>query len=117
VAVNDASGTDSPGGGWAVPMQPVVNKAAIERAIDAMNPVDSMGYKPALTAAYNVLQHTHAKIKHIIVLGVTVAEDSYYLLVTGPLVALHNPVGRIALVTCTALQITATQDVSGNVTR
>src|SRR5437588_342746 len=82
VAVNDASGTDSPGGGWAVPMQYVVNKAAIDRAFDTMNPVDPMSYKPALTAALNALQHTNAKIKHIILLGDGDAEDSYYALAT-----------------------------------
>jgi len=68
VAVNDASGTDSPGGGWAVPMRDVVNEAAIDRAFDTMNPVDPVSYKPALTAAYNVLQHTNVR---------TSAEDSY----------------------------------------
>src|SRR5438105_2408664 len=41
-----------------------------------MTPVDPMSYKPALTAAYNVLQHTNAWIKHIIVLGDGDAEDS-----------------------------------------
>jgi hypothetical protein len=55
VAVNEASGTDASGGGWALPMQDVVAKAAIERAIDTMNPVDPLSYKPALTAAYNAL--------------------------------------------------------------
>ena len=58
-------------------MQDVVDKAAIDRAIDTMNPVDPMSYKPVLTA-YNVLQHTNARIKHIIVLGVAVAADSYF---------------------------------------
>jgi hypothetical protein len=81
VAVNDASGTDALGGGWAVPIEDVVNKTAIERAIDAMNPVDPMSDKPALTAAYNVLQHTNARITHIIVLGDGDAEDSYSALV------------------------------------
>jgi hypothetical protein len=60
----------------------VVDKAAIDRAIDTMHPVDPISYKPALTAAYNVLQHTNARIKHIIVLGDGDAEDSYYPLVT-----------------------------------
>jgi hypothetical protein len=46
--------------GWAVPTQYVVNKAAIDRAIDTMHPVDPISYKPALAAAYNVLQHTNA---------------------------------------------------------
>jgi hypothetical protein len=82
IAVNDASGTDSPGGGWAVPMHDVVNKAAIDRAIDTMTPVDPMSYKPALTAALNALQHTNARIKHIILLGDGDAEDSYSALVT-----------------------------------
>jgi hypothetical protein len=64
-----------------MPMQYVENKTAIDRAIDSMNPVDPMSYKPALTAAYNVLQHTNARIKHIIVLGDGDAEDSYAALV------------------------------------
>jgi hypothetical protein len=34
VAVNDASGTDALGSGWTAPMQDVVDKAAIDRAID-----------------------------------------------------------------------------------
>jgi hypothetical protein len=37
---------------------------------------------PALTAAYNALQHTNAKIKHIILLGDGDAEDSYTALAT-----------------------------------
>ena len=96
VAVNDASGTDAPGG-WAVPMQDVVDKAAIERAIDTMTPVDPMSYKPALTAAYNALQHTNARITHIIVLGDGGAEDAFYPLVTsgGATLSMSSPaIGR-----------------------
>ena len=81
IEVNDASGTDSPNNGWAVPLQYVLNKPAIDRAIDAMNPVDPMSYQPALTAAYNSLRHVKAKIKHIILLGDGDAEDTYYPLV------------------------------------
>jgi hypothetical protein len=62
-------------------MQDVVDKAAIDRAIDTMNPVDPMSYKPALMAAYNAPQHTNARIKHIILLGDGDAEDSYSALV------------------------------------
>jgi hypothetical protein len=47
-------------------MQDVVDKAAIDRAIDTMNPVDPMSYKPVLTATYRALQHTNARIKHVI---------------------------------------------------
>jgi hypothetical protein len=39
-------------------------------------------YKPALTAAYNVLQHTNARIEHIILLGDGDAGDSSSALVT-----------------------------------
>jgi hypothetical protein len=63
-------------------MQDVVAKAAIDWAIGTMTPVDPMSYKPTLTAAYNVLQHTNARIKHIIVLGDGDAENSYSALVT-----------------------------------
>jgi hypothetical protein len=66
-------------------MQDVVDKAAIDRAIDTMNPVDPMSYKPVLTA-YNVLQHTNARTNHIILLDVLLgdgdAEDSYSALAT-----------------------------------
>jgi hypothetical protein len=47
-----------------------------------MTPVDPMSYKPALTAAYNALQRTNARIKHIILLGGVVAENAYSALVT-----------------------------------
>ena len=77
----------SPRGGRAVPMQYAVNKAAIDRAIDTMIPVDPVSYKPALTAAYNALQHTYAEIKHIILLGDSDAEDSYTALAT----QIHKP--------------------------
>jgi hypothetical protein len=50
-----------------------------------MNPVDPVSYKPALTVAYNALQHTNAKIKHIVLLGD--AEDSYTALAT----QIHKP--------------------------
>jgi hypothetical protein len=50
-------------------MQDVVDKAAIDRAIDTMNPVDPMSYKPVLTATYRALQHTKARIKHVILLA------------------------------------------------
>jgi hypothetical protein len=46
-------------------MQDVVDKAAIDRAIDTMNPVDPMSYKPVLTT-YRALQHTNAGIKRVI---------------------------------------------------
>jgi hypothetical protein len=42
-------------GGGALPMQYVVDKAPIDRVIDTMNPVDTLSYKFALTAAYNAL--------------------------------------------------------------
>jgi len=81
VEVNDANGTDVPGNGWAVPLQYVTNKTLIDRAIDAMQPVDPMSYVPALNAAYNSLSHTNAKIKHIILLGDGDATDDYYAIV------------------------------------
>ena len=63
-------------------MQDVVDKAPIDRAIDTMNPVDPLSYKPVLTATYRALQHTNARIEHIIVVGDGEAEDSYSALVT-----------------------------------
>ncbi len=82
VEVNDANGTDQPNGGWAVPLQYVTNKAAINAAIEAMRPADPMSYKPALQAAFNTLRRSGARIKHIILLGDGDAEDAYAPLVT-----------------------------------
>jgi hypothetical protein len=91
VAVNDASGTDAPAGGWAVPMQDVVDKAAIDWAIDTMNPVDPMSDKPALTGAYNALQHTNVKIEHIIVLALALKKTTSVM--RGEVQSLRQPKG------------------------
>ena len=82
VAVNDANGVGTPGNGWAVPLQYVTNKTAINRAIDAMNPIDPGSYSPSLQAAYDTLTKSGAKIKHIILLGDGDAPDDYYPLVS-----------------------------------
>jgi len=82
VAVNDANGVGTPGNGWTVPLQYVTNKTAINRAIDAMNPIDPGSYSPSLQAAYDTLTKSGAKIKHIILLGDGDAPDDYYPLVS-----------------------------------
>ena len=82
VAVNDANGTDVAYNGWAVPLQYVLNKTAINRAIDVMNPTDPASYIPSLTAAYRTLRRANAQIKHIILLGDGDAEDNYFPLVS-----------------------------------
>lgn len=76
VAVNDAPFDES--AGWVVPMQHVRNKGVIDAAIDRMVPGDPDTYTPALQAAYQTLEHTSAKIKHIILLGDGDAEDPSY---------------------------------------
>src|SRR5579859_2619581 len=52
-----------------IPMQPVTNKAAIDSAIDALNPNDPDSYLPDLVTAEKALLNTNAKIKHVILLG------------------------------------------------
>lgn len=71
VAVNDTSG------GWAVPLQNVTDKTAINAKIDAMQPSDPSSYAPALQDAARVLQGSTAKTKHIILMGDGDAADSY----------------------------------------
>lgn len=71
VGISDAYGT------LLVPMQHVTNKAAIDRAIDAMNPNDPASYLPDLINAESVLLKTNAKIKHVILLGDGDAFDNY----------------------------------------
>jgi uncharacterized membrane protein len=71
VGISDASGQ------LVVPMQHVTNKAAIDHAIDAMNPDDPASYLPDLINAESVLMHTNAKIKHVVLLGDGDASDNY----------------------------------------
>lgn len=74
IAVND--GTSD--GTFVVHLEHVVDKAAIDRAIDQMQPADPMSYVPDLLSTYQALQRTHAQVKHIILLGDGDAEDSTY---------------------------------------
>lgn len=74
VGINDALGS----GGFAVRLQSAANKHAIDSAIDQMQPGDPMSYASDLQAAYDALQHAHARVKHIILLGDGDAEDPAY---------------------------------------
>ena len=76
VGVEDVS--DDPTAGWAVPLQPVISKQAIDNAITQMIPGDPDSYTAGLLAAYDALRQTHARIKHIIVLGDGDAVDPRY---------------------------------------
>jgi uncharacterized membrane protein len=74
IAVSGALGNSS----FAVPLQHVTDKRAIDNAIDQMQPGDPISYAPDLQAAYNALKKTSARIKHIILLGDGDAEDPGY---------------------------------------
>lgn len=73
----DQVGISAAYGTLAIPMQHVTDRAAIDKAIDAMNPNDPGSYLPDLINAENVLLHTDAKIKHVILLGDGDATDNY----------------------------------------
>jgi uncharacterized membrane protein len=73
----DQVGISSAYGSLTIPMQYVTNKAAIDKQIDAMNPDDPGSYNPDLMNAEQVLLHTNAKIKHVILLGDGDAFDNY----------------------------------------
>ncbi len=74
---NDQVGISAAYGTLQISMQHVTNKTAIDRAIDAMNPTDPASYLPDLVNAEQVLLHTNAKIKHVILLGDGDAFDNY----------------------------------------
>ena len=71
VGISDAYGS------LVVPMQHVTDKTAIDKTIDTMQPDDPASYLPDLTNAEQVLLHTNAKIKHVILLGDGDAFDNY----------------------------------------
>jgi uncharacterized membrane protein len=73
----DQVGISSAYGTLTVPMQHVTNKAAIDKAIDSMNPNDPASYIPDLQNAEQVLLKTNAQIKHVILLGDGDAFDNY----------------------------------------
>ncbi|QBD81819.1 VWA domain-containing protein [Ktedonosporobacter rubrisoli] len=73
----DQVGISSAYGTLTIPMQHVTNKAAINKAIDGMNPDDPPSYNPDLLNAEQVLLHTNAQIKHVILLGDGDAYDNY----------------------------------------
>ncbi|HEY5003842.1 MAG TPA: glutamine amidotransferase [Ktedonobacteraceae bacterium] len=73
----DQVGISAGYGTLAIPMQHVTNKAAINKAINAMSPTDPGSYNPDLANAEKVLLHTNAKIKHVILLGDGDAFDNY----------------------------------------
>jgi uncharacterized membrane protein len=75
---DDQVGISAGYGTLAIPMQHVTNKAAINKAIDAMDPTDPSSYNPDLANAEKVLLHTNAKIKHVILLGDGDASDPTY---------------------------------------
>ncbi len=74
----DQVGISAAYGTLTIPMQHVTNKSAINKAIDAMDPADPNSYRPDLQNAEQVLLHTTAKIKHVILLGDGDAFDTGY---------------------------------------
>jgi uncharacterized membrane protein len=73
----DYVGVSAGFGSLIIPLQHVTNKAAIDLAIDKMNPNDPPSYQPDLIAAETALLHSDAKIKHVILLGDGDATDRY----------------------------------------
>ncbi len=74
---NDQVGISAGYGTLAIPMQHVSDKAAINKAINSMDPTDPGSYNPDLVNAEKVLLRTNAKIKHVILLGDGDAFDNY----------------------------------------
>jgi len=74
----DQVGISAAYGTLTIPMQHVTDKASINKQIDGMDPADPNSYRPDLQNAEQVLLHTTAKIKHVILLGDGDAFDRDY---------------------------------------
>jgi uncharacterized membrane protein len=75
---NDQVGISEGNGNLVIPMQHVTNKASLDKAIDNMSPTDPGSYLPDFNNAEQVLLHTNAKIKHVILLGDGDADQDNY---------------------------------------
>ncbi len=73
----DQVGISEGNGNLVIPLQNVANKPALNSAITAMNPTDPGSYLADLSNAEQVLLHSTAKIKHVILLGDGDAVDNY----------------------------------------
>ena len=105
VAVNDTNA------GWAVPLQRVTDKGAINRAIDAMQPNDPPSYAASLNLAARALRTVTAPIKHIILLGDGDAYDYYGPLVRG-IVAQGISISTVATGASTWQDFATMQDIA-----
>ncbi|GAC1509796.1 MAG: VWA domain-containing protein [Chloroflexota bacterium] len=76
VAVNTAPDNGTPG--WIVPLQHPRDKALLYRTISQMVPGDPNKYTEFLRTGYLMLKDSHARIKHIILLGDGDARDRAY---------------------------------------
>lgn len=98
VAVEDVP--DS-GDGWAVRLRPVLNKGAINAAIQAMTPGDPQTYASALQSAARTLERSPTQLRHIILLGDGDAHDSRYAAIAA---AIHKRGITISTVATNAVQ-------------
>lgn len=73
----DQVGISAGYGTLSIKLQYVTDKASIDKSIDTMMPEDPPSYNPDLANAEQVLLHTNAKIKHVILLGDGDAFDNY----------------------------------------
>lgn len=76
VAVNSAP--DNGTSGWVVPLQHPRDKAAMYTVVSRMVPGDPNTYSMPLRSGYLMLKQSHARIKHIILLGDGDARDPAY---------------------------------------
>ncbi len=76
VGVNDAP--DDGTAGWVIPLEHPRDKAAMYRIITDMHPGDPNTYTPFLKQAFEALKATHARVKHIILLGDGDAQSPSY---------------------------------------
>ena len=65
----DRVGVTDGRGNFAVPLQPVTDKKAIDAAIEKAQLGDAISYAPELKLAGDALQKTDAPLKHIVLLG------------------------------------------------
>ena len=108
---HDQVGISAGYGTLSIQMQAVTDKKAIDKSIDDMNPEDPPSYNPDFVNAEQVLLHTNAKIKHVILLGDGDAFDSYQAQVT-KMANEHITISTVATNSNSAVELGTMQQIA-----
>ncbi len=108
----DQVGISAGYGTLAIPMQYVTDRAKIAKAIDGLNPGDPESYTPDLVNAEQILLHTNAKLKHIILLGDGDAFDSTYASTASRIASEQITISTVATNSASAQEFATMQQIA-----